>query len=253
MLRADNLACARGGCRILNAIDFTLAAGEVMAVLGNNGAGKSTLLATLTGELKPDAGQVWLGEQPLSSWADEARARHLAVLPQQSTLAFPFVVEEVVAMGRLPHDTGWQRDHEIVAQAMQSADTQHLRGRNYLTLSGGERQRVHLARVLAQVWQQPGACLLLDEPTASLDLSHQQVTLGQARDFAAAGGSVLVILHDLNLAARYADRILLLHRGEMAALGQPWEVLQAERIADVFGVQVQVEQHPQQDCPLIII
>ncbi|TVP90219.1 MAG: heme ABC transporter ATP-binding protein [Pseudomonadaceae bacterium] len=253
MLRAENLACARGGCVILSEIDFTLAAGEVVAVLGNNGAGKSTLLATLTGELSASAGQVWLGDQALSGWADDERARHLAVLPQHSTLAFPFVAEEVVAMGRLPHGSGWQRDHEIIVEAMQAADISHLRGRNYLTLSGGERQRVHLARVLAQVWQQPGACLLLDEPTASLDLAHQQVTLGQARDFAASGGSVLVILHDLNLAARYADRIMLLHRGQMAALGKPWDVLQAERIADIFGVQVQVERHPQQDCPLIII
>ncbi len=253
MLRAENLACTRGGCTILSDIDFTLEAGEVVAVLGNNGAGKSTLLATLTGELRPGAGQVWLGNHTLSSWADDQRARHLAVLPQQSTLAFPFVAEEVVAMGRLPHDTGWQRDHEIIDEAMQAADISHLRGRNYLTLSGGERQRVHLARVLAQVWQQPGACLLLDEPTASLDLAHQQVTLGQARDFAAAGGSVLVILHDLNLAARYADRILMLHRGQMAALGKPWDVLQAKQIADIFGVQVHVERHPQQDCPLIII
>ena len=252
MLRADNLACARGGCTILQDIDFTLEAGEVVAVLGNNGAGKSTLLATLTGELSSGAGQVWLGDRPLAAWADNERARLLAVLPQHSTLAFPFVSEEVVAMGRLPHGSGRQRDPEIIDEAMQAADISHLRGRNYLTLSGGERQRVHLARVLAQVWQQPGACLLLDEPTASLDLAHQQLTLGQARAFAARGGSVLVILHDLNLAARYADRILLLHRGTMAALGEPWSVLQAERIAEVFGVRVQVEPHPQQDCPLII-
>lgn len=156
-------------------------------------------------------------------------------------------------MGRMPHDTGRERDREIVEQALRAADVAHLAQRDYLTLSGGERQRVHLARVLAQVWDVEGACLLLDEPTASLDLAHQQLTLAQARTVAQRGGAVLVILHDLNLAARFADRILLLDRGRMLALGTPWEVLQAERIRSVFGVEVQVQPHPLQDCPLLII
>lgn len=253
MLRADQLACARGGCRILQGIDFTLAAGEVLAVLGTNGAGKSTLMSTLTGELPADAGGVQLLGRALSDWPANARARRLAVLLQSSTLAFPFACEEVVAMGRLPHESGHERDLQIIELAMQAADVAHLRGRNYLALSGGERQRVHLARVLSQVWEVEGACLLLDEPTASLDLAHQQLTLAQARLVAERGGAVLVILHDLNLAARYADRILLLDRGGMAALGSPWEVLEAERIKTVFGVSVRVEPHPQQDCPLVII
>lgn len=253
MLKATGLGCARGGCRILQEIDFTLAAGEVVAVLGTNGAGKSTLMATLTGELVAQAGSVELDGRALADWPASQRARRMAVLPQVSTLAFPFACEEVVALGRMPHDTGLQRDHEIIDSALAAADVAHLRGRDYLTLSGGERQRVHLARVLAQLWDVPAACLLLDEPTASLDLAHQQLTLAQARLVADRGGAVLVILHDLNLAARYADRILLLDRGRMLALGSPWQVLEAERIRSVFGVQVQVQPHPLQDCPLIII
>lgn len=253
MLRADQLACARGGCRILQGIDFTLAAGEVLAVLGTNGAGKSTLMSTLTGELPADAGKVELDGRALGDWSPNERARRLAVLPQSSTLAFPFACEEVVAMGRLPHKSGHERDQQIIEQAMRATDVMHLRERDYLTLSGGERQRVHLARVLSQIWEAEGACLLLDEPTASLDLAHQQLTLTQAQAVARRGGAVLVILHDLNLAARYADRIMLLDRGRMAALGSPWQVLEAERIQAVFDVCVRVERHPQQDCPLVII
>lgn len=253
MLKATRLDCARGGCRILEGVDFTLAAGEVVAVLGTNGAGKSTLLATLTGEIPALTGTVELAGRALAQWSATERAGRLAVLPQASTLAFPFLCEEVVAMGRMPHDSGRERDQEILELALQAADVTHLRGRDYLTLSGGERQRVHLARVLAQVWDVEDACLLLDEPTASLDLAHQQLTLTQARQVAQRGGAVLIILHDLNLAARFADRILLLDRGRVLALGTPWEVLQVERIRSVFGVDVQVQSHPLQDCPLVII
>lgn len=253
MLVVSELACARRGCQILSGIDFCLHAGEVLALLGTNGAGKSTLLATLSGELAYPQGAIQLAGRPLGSWEAGERARRLAVLPQSSSLAFAFSVEEVVLLGRLPHASGREEDRRIVNQVMQAADVEHLRQRSYLMLSGGERQRVHLARVLAQIWNSAEpACLLLDEPTASLDLAHQQLILRQARELARRGNAVLVVLHDLNLAARYADRLLLLDRGGMSALGSPWEVLEAERIKRVFGVEVQVAQHPQLDCPLII-
>lgn len=253
MLRAIELCCARGGRTILTDINFELYPGELLVVLGTNGAGKSTLLATLTGELAPSAGQVHLDGLALTAWPVGELATRMAVLPQASSLAFAFRVEEVVTMSRMPHDTGLQRDRRIVSEAMRAADVTHLAGRSYLTLSGGERQRIHLARVMAQIWETERACLIMDEPTASLDLAHQQLILEQARRIASNGGAVLVVLHDLNLAARYADRILLLDRGAMTALGTPWEVLQAERIEQVFGVAVQVTRHPAQDSPLIII
>lgn len=254
MLRVDELDCARGGRRILEGISFQLNAGEVLAVLGTNGAGKSTLLASLTGELAPLSGSVELAGRALGSWSAQERARRMAVLPQSSSLAFPFSVAEVVAMGRLPHGTGRHQDELIIDQALEATDVVQLRERSYLSLSGGERQRVHLARVLAQVWDaEEQGCLLLDEPTASLDLAHQQLILQQARNMAARGLAVVVVLHDLNLAARYADRLLLLHEGRIGALGAPWDVLSAERIAEVFGVEVRIEKHPMQDSPLIII
>ncbi|WP_027897723.1 heme ABC transporter ATP-binding protein [Zestomonas thermotolerans] len=253
MLCVENLGVCRGAKTVLSDVQLELRPGEVLGVLGPNGAGKSTLLGALCGELQPSGGAVLLDERPLGAWSGPERARRLAVLPQSSTLSFAFRVEEVVGMGRLPHASGRQRDAEIIAAALAAADAGHLVGRSYLELSGGERQRVHLARVLAQLW--PGATgqsLLLDEPTSMLDPLHQHTTLQAARDFAGRGVAVLVILHDLNLAARYCDRILLLDRGRPHALGTPEEVLRAEPLQAVFGLEVLVQTHPERGHPLIV-
>jgi iron complex transport system ATP-binding protein len=225
----------------------------VFGVLGPNGAGKSTLLAALSGELMPSAGQVLLQGRALGDWPDVERARCLAVLPQSSTLSFAFRVADVVAMGRLPHRTGRDADAAIVAAALAVADAQHLAARNYLKLSGGERQRVHLARVLAQLWPGgPGRVLLLDEPTSMLDPAHQHSILQAVRGFAAQGGTALVILHDLNLAARYCDRLMLLKNGCSHAEGSVDEVLRAEPLQAVFGLDVLVQRHPERGHPLVI-
>lgn len=253
MLRVENLQICRGKKIVLADIDLELKPGEVLGVLGPNGAGKSTLLGALCGELHPDHGRVWLDQHELSQWDGTQRAQRLAVLPQASTLDFAFSVEEVVGMSRLPHQTGRVRDDEIVAAALQAADVGHLSGRSYLALSGGERQRVHLARVLAQLW--PGAAgqtLLLDEPTSMLDPLHQHTTLQAIREFADRGAAVLVILHDLNLAARYCDRILLLEGGRPHALDTPQQVLRPEPLKAVFGLDVLVQPHPERGHPLII-
>ena len=253
MLRAENLSVRRGGSMVLEGVDLALQPGEVLGVLGPNGAGKSTLLGALCGELEPSAGQVRLDERALGAWGGQERAQRLAVLPQSSTLSFAFPVAEVVAMGRLPHDTGRVRDAEIVDAALHAADAEHLRGRSYLALSGGERQRVHLARVLAQLWPGgEGQVLLLDEPTSALDPLHQHTTLQAVRDFASQGAAVLVILHDLNLAARYCDRILLLQDGRPHAFGSPDDVLQAEPLRAVFGLDVLIQRHPERGHPLIV-
>jgi len=253
MLRAQNLHIRRGRKTVLAGIDLQLEPGEVLGVLGPNGAGKSTLLGALCGELRPDEGQVWLGQHELAKWDGALRAQRLAVLPQTSTLDFAFRVEEVVGMGRLPHQSGRARDDEIVAAALQAADAAHLHGRSYLALSGGERQRVHLARVLAQLWPgQAGQTLLLDEPTSMLDPLHQHTTLQAIREFADRGAAVLVILHDLNLAARYCDRLLLLEGGRPHALDTPAKVLRAEPLKAVFGLEVLVQEHPERGHPLII-
>jgi iron complex transport system ATP-binding protein len=253
MLRANHLTVERAGKTVLSNINLSLKPGEVLGVLGPNGAGKSTLLSALCGELPCSQGELWLGAQLLEHWPGPQRAQRLAVLPQLSTLNFAFRVEEVVAMGRLPHASGQAQDRHIIEQALAAADALHLRGRSYLQLSGGERQRVHLARVLAQLW--PGGhehVLLLDEPTSMLDPLHQHTTLQAVRDFVGQGAAVLVILHDLNLAARYCDRLLLLHNGQAHALGSPAEVLQAQALHCVFGLEVLVQQHPERGHPLIV-
>jgi iron complex transport system ATP-binding protein len=253
MLRAQNLQIRRGQKIVLTAITLAVKPGEVLGVLGPNGAGKSTLLGALCGELQADQGSVWLEERELSDWTGAQRAQRLAVLPQVSTLDFAFRVEEVVGMGRLPHQSGRVRDDEIVAAALQAADAGHLTGRSYLALSGGERQRVHLARVLAQLWPgEAGQTLLLDEPTSMLDPLHQHTTLQAVREFADRGAAVLVILHDLNLAARYCDRLLLLEGGRPVALDTPEQVLRPEPLKAVFGLEVLVQQHPERGHPLII-
>ena len=253
MLRAHNLHIHRGRKTVLSEVSLQLEPGEVLGVLGPNGAGKSTLLGALCGELKPSEGEVSLDGQALTHWTGTQRAQRLAVLPQVSTLDFAFRVEEVVGMGRLPYQSGRVRDDEIIAAALAAADAGHLSGRSYLALSGGERQRVHLARVLAQLWPgQAGQTLLLDEPTSMLDPLHQHTTLQAIRTFAERGAAVLVILHDLNLAARYCDRILLLEAGRPHALDTPVQVMQPEPLKAVFGLDVLVQPHPERGHPLII-
>jgi iron complex transport system ATP-binding protein len=253
MLSAHNLGVRRGTRAILQGIDLALTPGQVFGVLGPNGAGKSTLLGALCGELAPESGSVRLDGRPLADWEGPARAQRLAVLPQSSSLSFGFSVQQVVGLGRLPHATGQALDQQIIAAALAAADATHLATRSYLTLSGGERQRVHLARVLAQLWPGgPGQVLLLDEPTSMLDPSHQHSILQAVRHFAEQGGAVLVILHDLNLAARYCDRLLLLADGRPHLTGTPREVLRAEPLHAVFGLEVLVQDHPERGHPLII-
>ncbi len=253
MLRVEGLKIRRNHKIVLADVTLDLLPGEILGVLGPNGAGKSTLLGALCGELHPDAGQAWLDQRRLSEWGGAHRAQRLAVLPQTSTLDFAFRVEEVVGMGRLPHQTGRARDDEIIEAALHAADVGHLSGRSYLALSGGERQRVHLARVLAQLWPgETGQTLLLDEPTSMLDPLHQHTTLQAVRTFADRGAAVLVILHDLNLAARYCDRILLLEEGRPHALDTPAQVMRPEPLKAVFGLDVLVQAHPERGHPLII-
>lgn len=257
MLEACNIRVTAGGAPLLDGVSLALAAGEVVAIVGPNGAGKSTLLRALCGDVAPARGEVRLLGRPLRAWPVRALAQLRAVLPQHSTLAFAFTAREVVALGRAPHSGGaaGPRDEAIAAEALGAVDAAHLADCWYTTLSGGEQQRVHLARVLAQIWEpvneQP-RFLLLDEPTSSLDLAHQHHTLATARQWARQGVGVAVVLHDLNLAAQYADRLVLLHAGRVAAEGSPERVLTPARIAEVFGLSVQVARHPALPGPLVL-
>ncbi|MEV0366109.1 heme ABC transporter ATP-binding protein [Nocardia fusca] len=239
-----------GTRRVLDDVDFEVAAGEVVALVGPNGAGKSTLLAVLAGELDPGGGSVELDGHPLDRWTPIDMARRRAVLPQSHTVGFPFSAAEVVAMGRAP----WQRtpqagrDDEVIAAAMAATDCTHLAGRSFPSLSGGERARVALARVLAQ----DTATLLLDEPTAALDLGHQEAVLTLAADRAATGAAVVVVLHDLASAAAYADRVAVLDDGRVAAAGPPREVLTGELLSRVYRYPVEVLDHPGTGAQLVL-
>ena len=237
-LRAEGVSVRLGGSTVLDGVDLDVRGGELVALVGPNGAGKSTLLAALAGDLDLDAGTVRLGEREVRSMRSLDLARRRAVLPQQGRLAFGFLVREVVAMGRAPWArTGHEDDDDrLVEQALQRADVVHLTERSYPTLSGGERARTDLARVLAQ----DTAVVLLDEPTAALDIRHQEAVLSVARDLARAGRAVVVVLHDLSLAAAYADRICVLARGAVRADGDPHEVLTAELLGEVYQHPVRV-------------
>lgn len=252
---AKNLSLHLSGFDLLRNIDLTLEAGKVNVLVGPNGAGKSSLLRVLTGEIKPSKGDVRINQQQLNDWSMQDRANLLAVLPQHSDLNFPFTAAEVVGLGRIPHKTGYAKDQAIIAEALALVDASYLQRRLYTQMSGGEKQRVQLARVLAQIWE-PSELgeqfLVLDEPTAAFDLSHQQLTLSIVRQFAARGVGVLMVLHDLNLAARCADNLVVVNGGSIEASGAPDEVLTKELIYKVFDVQSVIAKHPVADTPLVI-
>jgi iron complex transport system ATP-binding protein len=241
--------CARGvGVRagsstLLQGVDLQLAPGEVGAILGPNGAGKSTLLSVLAGLRAPDSGQVHLNGLSVNPLQVHAVARHRAVLPQETAVAFDFRVQEVVELGRYPHQRQPSKDEAaIVRAAMQATGVAAMAGRSLASLSGGERARVQLARVMAQIWE-PGAdgaprWLLLDEPTAALDLRHQHETLCTVQRWAREQGvGVLAVLHDPNLALRYADRVWVLDGGALQASGHPARVLRPALVQRVWQVQ----------------
>lgn len=225
-------------------LSLDVPAGATTAVLGPNGSGKSTLLRLLLGVLSPGAGTVEFDGRPLGEWGREALARAVGVVPQGEEAVFPVSVRELVAMGRYPHLGPWRRerdqDRRAVEDAMRRCDVADLAARPVTALSGGERQRARVARALAQ--QAP--TLALDEPTAALDVAHEMAIFELLRDLGHAGKTVLVVTHNLNLAARYADRLVLLDRGRVAAEGAPAQVLTRETVERVYGWPVEIVPHP---------
>lgn len=270
MLDVKNIAIDLGGVAILQDLSLRVSAGEVISVVGPNGAGKSTLFAAMSGALHPRHGAVELDGRALSTWPSERLARKRAVLPQHSELTFPFRVLEVVLLGRSPHAGYSNRENDLVIArlALLETGTLHLADRVYTTLSGGERQRVQLARVLTQIEfcdlgksrsrSDSGGCdgrdrfLLLDEPTSSLDPAHQHATLQTAVRAAERGIGVVAVLHDLNLAAMYSNRIVMLKEGRIVSQGTPAEVLTEALIEEVFELPVNVVLHPKRGCPYVI-
>jgi len=231
---------------LLREVSFSVEPGEVIALVGPNGAGKSTMLRALAGDLTLTNGRVVLDGRNIDQYPPRDLALKRAVLPQQTVLQFAFSVREVVEMGRGPRHI---IDNDgVVDASLRRTDSFDIADRIYPSLSGGEQARVTLSRVLAQ--QTP--ILLLDEPTASLDLHHQQMVMEVARELAMAGASVVVILHDLNLAATYADRIGIMREGRLVTIGTPWETCTEALLTEVFECEIAVAQHPIRNCPLVI-
>jgi iron complex transport system ATP-binding protein len=259
-LAAENISVTRGGVRILDDVSLAVRPGEVVGLLGANGAGKSTLLGALAGEHRPDTGRVVLNGTELRHLSHRAQARRRAVLPQKPGLAFDLDVRDVAAMGAYPFPAlSPARVDALVAEALALADVRHLVARRYPELSGGEQQRVQFARVLVQcnAARDDDASpryLLLDEPTASLDPRHQADLLRTAAGIAHLGTTgVLVILHDINLAARWCDRLLLLSAGRTVAVGTPPEVLTPPNLHLAYGIDAHVMPHPLQPRRLLVL
>ncbi|MFJ9564798.1 heme ABC transporter ATP-binding protein [Streptomyces fuscichromogenes] len=230
-----------GGQSVLVGVDVVARAGEVLALVGPNGAGKSTLLAALAGDVAAGAGVVRVFGRPATEWSARELALRRAVLPQSAVLSFPFTVADVVGMGRAPYGGADPAEDELaVAGAMAATEVTAFAGRSFGALSGGERARVALARVLAQ----RAPVLLLDEPTAALDLRHQELVLRLCRQRARAGDAVVVVLHDLTLAAAYAHRVAILRAGRVAADGPPAEVFEERLLSEVYDQPVEVFPHP---------
>jgi ABC-type cobalamin/Fe3+-siderophores transport system ATPase subunit len=236
VLQGERIAVARNGVDILAGVDITLHKGEMLGLIGPNGAGKSTLLSVLAG-LRSAQGGVLLQGKPFSEHPRRSLATQIAYLPQSHAVQWPLKVQRVVELGRLPHLPWWRRgntdDARIIDEAMHNADVAQLSQRVVTSLSGGERTRVLLARVFAT----QATIILADEPVASLDPYHQLHIMELMQQHARNGGAAIVVLHDLTLAARFCDRLLLLHHGTVAASGTVNEVLKPDVLAAVYGVE----------------
>ena len=258
MLTGSNITFRVGSKVLVSDISASFEPGALHLIVGPNGAGKSTLVKVLARLLRPQQGKVEYEGADVSAASEAELAKRRAVLSQAIEIAFPLTVREVVMMGRYPHFSGrpGPADERIVREVMQHFDVVEFADRYYQTLSGGERQRVNFARVLGQLWRDDAvdACryLFLDEPLTFLDIRHQIDFMKRIRSFTKGGEVVTVgVVHDLNLAARFADQILMLNGGRLVAHGTPAEVLTTERIEQVFGVSPTMVQTPDSGMHLI--
>lgn len=245
LIEARGAGLQIGGRWLVRGANLSAGPGEVIALVGPNGSGKSTLMRLLGGDLPPSEGDVLLDGRMIQSHRPKELARLRAVLPQQTVIQFAFTAAEVVEMG-----LGMDRDADFgaIRRSLERTDAEHLAGRTFPSLSAGEQARINLARVLAQ----DAPLLLLDEPTAALDLRHQQMAMHLAREIAAGGGTVIAILHDLNLAAAHADRIAIMKDGRLVQDGPPWDTLSEEILTGVFGCGISVTPHPITGHPLVL-
>lgn len=242
VLELEHVDVAYDGRPVVVDVSLTVRAGEVVSLVGPNGAGKSTLLAAIAGDVPLDGGRITLCSDPIDSWDAAGLAMRRAVLTQDASVTFPFRSGEVVRMGRAPWEgTPAEADDDmIVDAAMRASETLPLADRTFTSMSGGERGRVSFARVLAQA----APVLLLDEPTAAMDVRHQEMVMRVAREYAAAGSAVVVVVHALDVAAAWSDRVAVLADGALRAVGAPAEVMTAPLLSEVYGCPIEVLPHP---------
>lgn len=243
MWQVRNLHFRHRGATVhaVDGVTCDVPAGGITAILGPNGAGKSTLMRLLAGLIRPAAGDALFRGRPAHAWRRAEMARQVGFVPQGEEVVFPMSVREVVAMGRYPHLGPWRAespaDRAAVDEALQAVEASAFRDRPFSTLSGGEQQRVRIARALAQ----QGAALLLDEPTAGLDIRHEMELFALLGQLARQGHTIVLVTHHLSLAARVADQVLLLEHGRLAGAGAPADILTAAQLTQVYGWPVEVE------------
>jgi len=253
-LEAQDVSVRAGGKLLLDRVSLTIVPGECVAIVGPNGAGKTTLLRTLAGELPPLTGTLRIKGKDLRLYPARELSLHRAVLSQHVSVSFPFTVAEVVGMGAGNSSGRWL--DRLVEEKLAEVDMSEFAGRLITTLSGGEQQRAHLARVLVQLAcghtaEGPGV-LLLDEPTSNLDLSHQLALFSIAKRSAALGVAVVAVLHDLNLSAVFADRIVVMNKSRMVTEGPAHKTITAELLRDVFKVETEVGAPPPGGMPFVL-
>ena len=241
ILRARGICFSYGERQVLHDIDFDVHRGEIVGLLGPNGTGKTTLMSVLCGDSTPSSGSVELFDKPIGHYTRRELARTRGVMPQSSEFPFAYTARDVVAMGRYPWDTSAEEDARIVNESLECADVTALADRDVTRVSGGEASRITFARVLAG----QGQIVFLDEPTAALDIAHQERTMQGCRDLSARGVSVVALMHDIQLAAAYCDRIALMSGGRIVACGSPSEVLTGELLTQVYGWEICVWQIPE--------
>ena len=246
IIKCENVSVVRGETTILQDVSLQANQGELIAILGPNGAGKSTLLGVLAGDLIPNSGTVNFGGDQISSLTKRELALRRAVLPQQVTVSFPFSVEEVVEMGRGPKQTG--ADQDLIEMAMKRVDVLEMRTRLYRSLSIGEQARVSMARILAQ----DTPLLLLDEPTAVLDIGQQEKLMRIVRSLVDDGRTVIAVFHDLNVAMSFAARVVLLQKGKQVATGAPRETMTAETLSNIYEHKIDVITVNDDTGPVVI-
>lgn len=254
MLKATRLAKKMGRQWVLKDVSLQVKAGEMLGIIGPNGSGKSTLLRLLSGEEPPDEGEIWLDNQPLDAYSLKDRAKKWAVLTQEQVSDLSFTAEEIVFMGRYPYRRHFfgqtDEDERVVGRVMQETQVQPIRHRRYSELSGGERQRVAIARVMSQEPQ----LLILDEPTTYLDIHYQLAVLDRLKSWQKTYGlTIIVVLHDLNLAAQYCDSLLVLKNGKQVRTGTARQVIEPGLVEEVYGIKPVMINHPTLNVPQILL